>query len=143
MQHQRHSFIESTTKATIGFLTAVASQVIIYPQFDIPLVISDMLIIGMFFTIISSIRGYYTRRLFNKFNATGKQTRAHSIIETVIDTVIGYAIAVASQIIIFPLFDMIVTFWEHFQMGLLFMVVAITRSYIVRRLFVHHTEQEI
>ena len=66
MQTKYQSLIESFTNILIGYLTALLSQVLIFPLFDIYVTFQDNLLIGLYFTIISLIRSYLVRRYFNK-----------------------------------------------------------------------------
>ena len=66
MQSKLQSLIESLTNILIGYLTALLSQVIIFPLFDIDVTFQDNLLIGLYFTIISLLRSYLVRRYFNK-----------------------------------------------------------------------------
>ena len=66
MQTKYQSFIESLINILIGYLTALLSQVLIFPLFDIDVSFQDNLLIGLYFTIISLIRSYLVRRYFNK-----------------------------------------------------------------------------
>ena len=66
MQTKYQSLIESLTNILIGYLTALLSQVLIFPIFDIYVSFQDNLLIGLYFTIISLIRSYLVRRYFNK-----------------------------------------------------------------------------
>ena len=66
MQTKYQSLIESLTNILIGYLTALLSQVLIFPLFDIDVTFQDNLLIGLYFTIISLIRSYLVRRYFNK-----------------------------------------------------------------------------
>ena len=66
MQTKYQSFIESLTNILIGYLTALLSQLIIFPLFNIDVTFQDNLLIGLYFTIISLIRSYLVRRYFNK-----------------------------------------------------------------------------
>ena len=65
MQTKRHSLLESLVNISIGYLTALLSQFLIFPLFDINIPIQDNLLIGLYFTIISLIRSYLVRRYFN------------------------------------------------------------------------------
>ena len=65
MQSKLQSLIESLTNILIGYLTALFSQVLIFPIFDINVTFQDNLLIGLYFTIISLIRSYLIRRYFN------------------------------------------------------------------------------
>ena len=67
MQLKKHSFLESCVNVMIGYGVAVASQVIIFPMFDIHIPLRDNFVIGLWFTVISIGRSYFLRRLFNYF----------------------------------------------------------------------------
>ena len=66
MQTKKQSAIESITNVLIGYIVAVASNAAILPLFGVNLPFSDSLLIGVWFTVISLIRGYAVRRWFNK-----------------------------------------------------------------------------
>ena len=66
MQSRLHSLIESASNIAIGYLVALASQIAVFPMFDIHVSIGDNLAIGAWFTVISLIRSYAVRRLFNR-----------------------------------------------------------------------------
>jgi hypothetical protein len=63
------------------------------------------------------------------------QKKSHSFIEVCINTAIGYFVALLTQIITFPWFDIEVTYKQQFLIGLIFTIVSIARGYFVRRLF--------
>ena len=65
MQTKLQSFIESTVNILIGYLTAICSQLAIFPLFNIDIPIQDNLLIGLYFTLISLVRSYLIRRYFN------------------------------------------------------------------------------
>ena len=64
MQTKLHSVLESITNTVIGYVVAVASQLVIFPMFDIHIPLHDNLLIGVWFTAISLARGYLVRRWF-------------------------------------------------------------------------------
>lgn len=64
-QTKTQSLIESLTNITIWYITALISQIIIFPLFNIEVSILDNLLIGFFFTVISLVRSYSVRRYFN------------------------------------------------------------------------------
>ena len=66
MQSKFQSFIESLTNILIGYFTALGSQLLIFPLFNINIAIQDNLLIGLYFTLISLVRSYVLRRYFNK-----------------------------------------------------------------------------
>lgn len=63
------------------------------------------------------------------------QSRKHSMLEAIINVVVGYGIVLAAQMIIFPLFGIHVSLQQNMQIGLLFTVVSLVRGYVLRRLF--------
>ena len=64
-----------------------------------------------------------------------KQTRTMSLFETVTNVIVGYALAVITQILIFPIFGLHATLAQNLKLGLVFTVVSIARGYALRRLF--------
>jgi hypothetical protein len=58
-----------------------------------------------------------------------------SFIESIVNVLIGYVVAVSAQVAIFPLFEINISLRENLEIGAIFMVVSISRSYLVRRLF--------
>lgn len=63
------------------------------------------------------------------------QTRAMSAVESVANVAIGYGVAVASQVAIFPLFGVYLPLADNLLIGAWFTVISLARSYIVRRAF--------
>lgn len=64
-----------------------------------------------------------------------KQSRTMSLVEAIANVVVGYGVAVVTQILIFPLFGLHTTIGQNLKMGLVFTVVSLARSYGLRRLF--------
>ena len=66
MSQPRHwSALEALTNVTVGYLLAVATQYAVFPLFDLHVSLNDNLAIAMIFTIVSIIRSYTLRRIFN------------------------------------------------------------------------------
>jgi hypothetical protein len=63
------SAVESVANVAIGYGVAVTSQIAIFPLFGVHLPLSDNLLIGAWFTVISLARSYVVRRLFNRLHA--------------------------------------------------------------------------
>lgn len=63
------------------------------------------------------------------------QTRVQSFLESCINVSIGYGIALLSQIIVFPMFDINISLASNLAIGAIFTVISIARSYVVRRVF--------
>lgn len=64
-----------------------------------------------------------------------KQSRAMSLVEAVANVVVGYGVAVVTQILIFPIFGLHTTLAQNLKMGIIFSFVSIARSFALRRLF--------
>ena len=64
-----------------------------------------------------------------------KQSRRMSLVESIANVVVGYALAVATQIVVFPYFGLATAIGENLAIGAVFTVVSIARSYSLRRLF--------
>lgn len=58
-----------------------------------------------------------------------------SLVEAVANVAVGYGIAVVTQILIFPVFGLHATLTQNLQMGAIFTLVSIARSFGLRRLF--------
>ena len=64
-----------------------------------------------------------------------KQTRLMSLVESVANVIVGYGVAVVTQILIFPIFGLHTTLAQNLKMGAAFTLVSIARSYVLRRVF--------
>ncbi len=64
-----------------------------------------------------------------------KQTRRASMIEALLNVAIGFGVALATQLILFPIFGIHVRFLDDVLIGICFTAISIVRSYAVRRLF--------
>lgn len=63
------------------------------------------------------------------------QTRLASLIEQVVNTLIGFAINFVANLLILPLFGFDIQPSAAFHMGLMFTAISVARGYGVRRLF--------
>jgi len=64
-----------------------------------------------------------------------KQSRRMSLIEALVNIAVGYFVAVAMQILAFPLFGLDASLEENLALGVLFTVASLCRSYVLRRIF--------
>jgi len=64
-----------------------------------------------------------------------KQSRLMSLVESLANVLVGYSVAVATQMVVFPLFGLAVTVTENLLIGLIFTAVSVVRSYALRRGF--------
>jgi len=63
------------------------------------------------------------------------QSRRLSLIEAVTNVVVGYVLAVITQIVAFPWFGLQVSLGDNLAIGAVFVGVSLIRSYALRRLF--------
>lgn len=63
------------------------------------------------------------------------QSRRMALVESIANVIIGYLIALSTQLIVFPLLNIPVSLSENFLIGAIFTAVSLARSYCVRRMF--------
>ena len=64
-----------------------------------------------------------------------KQSRVVSLVESIANVIVGYGVAVVTQILIFPVFGLHTSLTENLKMAAIFSFVSIARSFALRRLF--------
>jgi len=57
--------------------------------------------------------------------------------ESFANVAIGYGIAVAAQVVVFPLFGIHIGLGDDLALGAVFTVISLVRSYVLRRVFEH------
>ena len=67
MQSRRQSLIEAITNVVVGYALAVLTQIMVFPWFGLKVSLNDNLAIGAMFVIISLLRSYALRRLFERW----------------------------------------------------------------------------
>jgi len=70
-----------------------------------------------------------------EMQARAGQPRRHSVLEAILNVVVGYVVAIAAQCAIFPWFGIHIAFRSDLAIGAAFTVVSLVRSYTLRRLF--------
>lgn len=63
------------------------------------------------------------------------QSRTMSFIEAVTNVVVGFALAVLTQVLVFPVFGIAVTFDQNVSIAVIFTLVSLARGYVLRRVF--------
>ena len=71
VQSKRHSFMEAVLNVLIGYWIAIATQMAVFPLFGIHIPLEQDLLIGLIFTVVSLVRSYALRRLFNRWHLKG------------------------------------------------------------------------
>lgn len=66
---------------------------------------------------------------------SGAQSRRASLLEAIANTVVGYFLAVVTQIAVFPIFGIEADLSDHLGIGAAFVAVSLLRSYALRRIF--------
>lgn len=64
-----------------------------------------------------------------------QQTKLGSLIESLMNILIGFGVALASQILVFPLFGIHVSLITNLWIGAWFTAISLVRSYVIRRWF--------
>jgi len=65
------------------------------------------------------------------------QSRRMSLIEAITNVAVGYVLAVATQIVVFPWFGLHPSIGQNLALGGVFVGISLLRSYALRRLFEH------
>ena len=63
------------------------------------------------------------------------QSRRLSLLEALTNVVVGYALAVLTQMIVFPWFGLAASLQGNFAIGAAFVGVSLIRGYALRRVF--------
>jgi len=65
----------------------------------------------------------------------GAQPRLLSLVEAATNVVVGFALAVLTQMAVFPLLGLAISMTDNVLIGVIFTAVSIVRSFTLRRLF--------
>ena len=68
-QSRRMSLIEALSNVAIGYGVAVLTQMAVFPLFGLQVSLSDNLLIGALFTLVSVARSYAVRRMFERMRS--------------------------------------------------------------------------
>ena len=66
-QTRRMSLIEAVVNVAVGYGLAVLTQLVVFPWFGLPARVTDAMALGAVFTVVSIIRAYLLRRLFERW----------------------------------------------------------------------------
>jgi hypothetical protein len=64
-----------------------------------------------------------------------KQSRLMSLIESIINIVVGFGISLGAQVVFLPMLGVAIDFRQNLVFALIMTVISIVRSYLLRRLF--------
>ena len=71
MQSRKHSLLEALLNTASGFITSLITQWLVFPWFNFTPSLRENITITAIFTIVSIVRSYAWRRLFNHLQAKG------------------------------------------------------------------------
>ena len=66
-QSKTYSFIEAVANIAIGLVVSTIANAIVFPMFGFIPTLSENVAISVIYTVISLVRSYCLRRLFNSF----------------------------------------------------------------------------
>lgn len=75
-QSRRHSALESVANVAVGYLVALATQLVVFPALGIQVRLGQNVAIGVIFTGVSLVRSYCLRRAFKRWHRAGRPRRA-------------------------------------------------------------------
>lgn len=70
-QSRLMSLIEAVANVAVGYGVAVATQLVVFPWFELPARVADALVMGGIFTLVSIVRSYTLRRVFEALRMRG------------------------------------------------------------------------
>ncbi len=65
------SATESIVNVAVGYAVAVLAQLAVFPMFGMTVRLSDNLLIGLIFTVVSIVRSFTLRRVFEAVRTRG------------------------------------------------------------------------
>ena len=65
MQTRLGSLLESLANVVLGYGVALGAQLLVFPLFGIHIPLASNIALGIIFTLVSLVRSYALRRLFN------------------------------------------------------------------------------
>ena len=64
-----------------------------------------------------------------------KQSKKHSVYESILNVVIGLLISIITQMILYPILGIPVSFNQNLIITAVFFVISFVRGYLIRRFF--------
>ena len=69
------------------------------------------------------------------------QTSAMSLVEAVTNVIVGWLVALATQVVVFPVMGLQATVAQNLVLSATFASVSLLRSYLLRRLFTRYARE--
>jgi hypothetical protein len=70
------------------------------------------------------------------------QLKKHSLFEAIVNIIVGFLINIIANLVIFPFWGWTISVRQSCEIGVIFTVISLARSYLLRRAFTHLTEKE-
>jgi hypothetical protein len=130
MQTRAQSSLEAFVDFLFSIVMNVGGQRVLYGA---GATVGRITFFSSIFLAVVFLRRFGTRRFFEALTPAGtRQSRRHSALEVVSDTVVGFGIAVVLQMLIY---GEAATLWRAGGLTFGLYVLAIVRRYILRRIF--------
>ncbi len=71
-QSRRLSLVEAAANVALGYGLALLAQALLFPLFGLAVTLAQSLQIGLAFTLLSLVRAYVLRRLFERLAGRGR-----------------------------------------------------------------------
>lgn len=63
------------------------------------------------------------------------QKKSHSITESIVNVIVGFGINFTANMLVFPLFGWSISMRQNITLGVIYTLISIARSYMLRRFF--------
>ena len=74
-QTKKHSAYEAVSNIFIGYTINILANFFIFPLFGWHITLQQNLIIGVFYTVVSFVRSYFLRRIWNYYYCLQQKKR--------------------------------------------------------------------
>ena len=78
------SMVEAATNVVVGYVLAIATQIVVFPWFGIETGLAEHMTIGLAFVGVSLARGYLLRRLFEAIRMRSNPAARHASCKAII-----------------------------------------------------------
>lgn len=126
-------FLESLSNEAVGYAINTTIQVLVFPLFGIYLSLTTNMITSGAHSFFGLARIYVVRRLFSRLGK--KQSKRSSLLECLTNIVAGTIINFFCTLWVYPLFGATISTGNTFWITIVFLVVTLTRLYVLRRVF--------
>lgn len=68
------------------------------------------------------------------------QLKRHSLLEAIVNILVGYTVNIIANLVVFPLWGWTISVRQSIEIGVIYTIISLIRSYCLRRVFTHLTE---